>query len=262
MSYDIFTAAETNNHKRIKELLDSGQDVNEQDWDRGATPLHLACAKGNLETIELLIDYGANVNSQNKYGRTCLHHLILNRYDNIAIWLIKHCNADPHLPDKKGVSAYDLAIKWLQEQLDEAIKTRGQTEDDSDSSEEDGSTPQPQQPQQTQSKGPVDETLKVFLRNGSYKNIPILANSTAEDLANSMAEKLGMPIDHGKFLEVYEVIKKRETKVERGESVAARKSKWPLIFGKTGNETTLHCYFTVLTKPGCPPKVTEMYQKG
>lgn len=261
MSYDIFSAAERNDYKRVKKLLDSGNDVNEGDWDRDATPLHLACAKGNLETIELLIDYGADVNRRNKYGRTPVHHLILNRYDNIAIWLIKHCSADPHIPDKKGVSAYDLAIRWLQEQLDEAIRTRGEVEDsDSDESSEE----EPKKPERKPSKVTeklLEEVMRIHVQGGSYKSIRVNSKHVVDEILVQMAEKMNLPPDYNTWFEMYEVIRKSERKMQRGENLFERKAKWPLIFGKTGNETHLHCHFLVRPKGGSPENVVQAYNK-
>jgi ankyrin repeat protein len=116
MSYEIFTAAETNDIKKLKELIAKGVDVNAEDWDRGSTPLMWACAKGNFQAIELLLDAGADVNKQNRQGRTALHNLVSLRYDKIAVWLVKR-GADPYIPDKKGFTPMDLALPFVQQEL-------------------------------------------------------------------------------------------------------------------------------------------------
>jgi ankyrin repeat protein len=121
MSDDIFTAAEKNNVKRLEQFLADGIDVNLRDYDRHNTPIHWAASGGNLDAIELLLEYGADVNAQNKNGRTPLHCLISERFDKIALWLIKCCGADPHIPDKRGVSAYDLAQKFFQPEIDGVV---------------------------------------------------------------------------------------------------------------------------------------------
>lgn len=136
MSDDIWTASETNNTKRLEELLQDGADVNEQDWDRGNTPIHWASARGNLDAIEILLEYGADINIQNKHGRTPLHVLVSERYDKIVLWLVQYCNADPHIPDKRGVTAYDLAQRFFQPEIDRAIANRAQVDEEEEDVEE------------------------------------------------------------------------------------------------------------------------------
>jgi ankyrin repeat protein len=116
--YAIFNAAEQNNSKKLKALLDAGMDPNTQDYDRGATPLHFAANKGHVEAIELLIDAGADVNAANKRGRTPMHALIEMKFYKIALWLIKYCGGDPHKADSRGLSAYDLAQGFMQKEID------------------------------------------------------------------------------------------------------------------------------------------------
>lgn len=116
--YEIFNCAEKNSHKRLKELLDSGIDPNVTDYDRGAPPLMYACNKGHIESIELLIDYGADVNLANKRGRTPVHALIEMRFYKIALWVIKYCGGDVHKPDSRGLEPYDLAPLFMQKEID------------------------------------------------------------------------------------------------------------------------------------------------
>lgn len=121
MTDDIFELCKHNSGKRLQELLDEGANPNQVLTSLpllickvdtvGNTPLHFACTGGNLDCIELLLEYGADVNAQNSDGRTPLHRLYSERYDKIAEWLIG-CGADPHIADRRGVSAYDLAPKY------------------------------------------------------------------------------------------------------------------------------------------------------
>lgn len=48
-------------------LLKSGSDVNQPSAD-GRTPLMWACAKGDVKTVQLLIDNGAALDAQDKDG--------------------------------------------------------------------------------------------------------------------------------------------------------------------------------------------------
>lgn len=116
--YEIFNAAERNDSKALKRLLDSGLDPNVRDYDRGATPLHLAANKGHIETIELLIDAGADVNATNKRGRSPIHALIEMRFYKIALWLIKYCGANVLIEDCRGLTPYDLAQPFMQKEID------------------------------------------------------------------------------------------------------------------------------------------------
>lgn len=50
------------NKEMVKLLLDSGAEVNSQDSTYESTPLHLAAELGLKEIAELLLDYGANKN--------------------------------------------------------------------------------------------------------------------------------------------------------------------------------------------------------
>lgn len=57
--------------KRIKELIKSGLNINEQDND-GWTALIAATWNGDIESIKLLINAGADINIQTKLGWTAL----------------------------------------------------------------------------------------------------------------------------------------------------------------------------------------------
>ncbi len=50
----------------------NGADVNETHRNQG-TPLHVACYNGNLPGMELLLTYGASVNTKDSFGATALH---------------------------------------------------------------------------------------------------------------------------------------------------------------------------------------------
>ena len=53
-------------------LLLTNEIVNVADCD-GDYPLHMACSRSNIETVQLLMDHGADINAVNKYGQTPLH---------------------------------------------------------------------------------------------------------------------------------------------------------------------------------------------
>ena len=59
--------------RKVKKLLESGEDPNESDA-QNCTPLHLASKKGLKKIAKLLIKHGANVNAKlNTNSKTPLH---------------------------------------------------------------------------------------------------------------------------------------------------------------------------------------------
>jgi Arf-GAP/coiled-coil/ANK repeat/PH domain-containing protein len=56
---------------------------------QGCSLLHLACHTGDLGMLELLLQYGADVNAQDYYGRAPLHHCIFKGKNQFAKLLIR-----------------------------------------------------------------------------------------------------------------------------------------------------------------------------
>ena len=86
VEFPINTAAAIGNLDRVKELVDSGVDINKITDD--STPLHQAIENGRMEIAEYLINKGADVNKKNTsgllpiqlaqaYGRTSLEKLLI-----------------------------------------------------------------------------------------------------------------------------------------------------------------------------------------
>ena len=62
----------------IKRLVDEGADVNRQTRYGKDTPLHYAARKNNTEAVRLLLDNGADINLKNNENKTPLvEHLLL-----------------------------------------------------------------------------------------------------------------------------------------------------------------------------------------
>ena len=65
----LIEAVKADNSAVVKELIGSGEDVNQQD-ERGWTPLNWAAGKGNLEVVTLLVEHGADILKVGRDQRT------------------------------------------------------------------------------------------------------------------------------------------------------------------------------------------------
>ncbi len=71
----IFKAVKDGATDDIREILARDpKQLEFRETDLSETPLHAAAATGNPETIKLLVDLGANVNSTNEFMRTPMHY--------------------------------------------------------------------------------------------------------------------------------------------------------------------------------------------
>lgn len=228
-------------------MIQDGANVNERDSDRGNTPIHWACAGGHLDAIEVLLEYGADVNAQNKHGRTPLHCLISERYDRIALWLVQYCSADPFLQDKRGVAAYDLAQKFFQPEIEAAVKNRAEQEaepelDEDVQGEEDGSE------------------VKIYTRTGAFKVIKITDYDTTQDVIQKMLKICEWPLQFTRSVELFQVTTKRAgtKKYKKQEQLPEDailvdvQNNWPKV-------ADLACHFMLSIKADAPTKVHVAY---
>lgn len=98
----LHEAAKNGELAKVKELIEKGADVNEDDGEYG-TPLHCAAKEGKVDVIEYLVSCGAHVDATNKEGSTPLHYAAiaasstgitshLHRYrDNLIMSFDQNC---------------------------------------------------------------------------------------------------------------------------------------------------------------------------
>ena len=98
----LFAASWYDDVRNLKLLVDAGAKV---DIVVGITPFLAAWLWKKFGSAKFLALHGANVNFQDRKGKTALHHGVEKEYDPALLrWLIKH-GASPDLRDRDGISA-------------------------------------------------------------------------------------------------------------------------------------------------------------
>ncbi|KAI3710096.1 hypothetical protein L2E82_39870 [Cichorium intybus] len=104
------------NLEGIKELLDSGTDVNFQDIDN-RTALHVAACQGFCDVAELLLKGGAKVDVKDRWGSTPLADSIHYKNHDMVKLLEKHgakpLMAPMHVKNAREVPEYEVNAKEL-----------------------------------------------------------------------------------------------------------------------------------------------------
>ncbi|ETE61199.1 Ankyrin repeat and FYVE domain-containing protein 1, partial [Ophiophagus hannah] len=116
-------------------LIRSGCDVNsprqpgangegdEEAHDR-QTPLHLAACWGLEETVQCLLEFGANVNAQDAEGKSPIHVAIINQHNTIIQMMISHSAIQLSLRDRQGLTPFACAMTYKNNKAAEAILKR------------------------------------------------------------------------------------------------------------------------------------------
>jgi ankyrin repeat protein len=80
----------------------------------GDTPLHVACAWGDMKAVSLLLSAGAEVNRPGDMGVTALGTAVRNGQVQVAELLLRS-GADAHLKSEFGTSPYQTAMQSTSE---------------------------------------------------------------------------------------------------------------------------------------------------
>ncbi|MBD0391224.1 ankyrin repeat domain-containing protein [Wolbachia endosymbiont of Pentalonia nigronervosa] len=88
--------------------------------------LHLAAVSGYEKAVDYLINKGANVNLQNKYGISPLYSAIHHGHEQVADHLIKK-GANVNLQDKNGFSLLHFAAEYGHEKVVDYLIKKGAT---------------------------------------------------------------------------------------------------------------------------------------
>ena len=97
----LFAAGWWDDVKNLKLLIDAGARL---DVVVGVTPFLASWCWRKFEAAKYLVLRGADVNYQDKKGRTALHHGIEKEFDpQLLQWLVEH-GARPDVADREGVT--------------------------------------------------------------------------------------------------------------------------------------------------------------
>ena len=101
------------NPGEVKRLLSLGADVGFQDR-KGKTALHRAARAGFVETMAVLLDHGASVETEDPSGETPLFDVIRSTIKstenkNAAVRLLLKAGADPHHANPRGETPLSIA---------------------------------------------------------------------------------------------------------------------------------------------------------
>ncbi|KAG5544867.1 hypothetical protein RHGRI_017357 [Rhododendron griersonianum] len=95
----------------IRELLDSGTDVNFKDVD-GRTALHVAACQGRTDVVQLLLRRGADVNLEDRWGSTPFADAIFYKNHEVIKLLEEHGAKPPvapmHVQNAREVPEYEI----------------------------------------------------------------------------------------------------------------------------------------------------------
>ncbi|KAM6151163.1 BCL-6 corepressor-like protein 1 isoform 2-T2 [Rhynchocyon petersi] len=111
-------------------LQKDSEDVNHRD-NAGYTALHEACSRGWTDILNILLEHGANVNCSAQDGTRPVHDAVVN--DNLeTIWLLLSYGADPTLATYSGQTAMKLASSATMKRFlsDHLLDLQGRPEGD------------------------------------------------------------------------------------------------------------------------------------
>ncbi|MCT4635511.1 MAG: ankyrin repeat domain-containing protein [Rickettsiales bacterium] len=108
-------AAKKEDLETIEKLVELGADPNAKN-KHGTTALHYAATKGEAKAIKDLVDLGADINDQNDHKMTALHYAVVNKKIE-SIGELLELDADPNIKNNKGKTALESLSPELHNEL-------------------------------------------------------------------------------------------------------------------------------------------------
>ena len=108
----LIDAIREGDHASVEQLLAKTPDLDVPDKRMGITPLSWAAMKGDVRSVTLLVERGANINAGNRDGSTPLHSAAFLGRHEVAELLIAR-GADPAKKDLIGLRAIESTyVDW------------------------------------------------------------------------------------------------------------------------------------------------------
>ncbi|KAJ1390479.1 PapD-like superfamily [Sesbania bispinosa] len=104
---NLCVAARKGEVRTIQKVLESGAAINGKD-QHGWTALHRACFKGRNDAVRFLVEKGIDVDAKDEDGYTALHCAVESGHVDVTEFLVKK-GADVEARTNKGVSALQIA---------------------------------------------------------------------------------------------------------------------------------------------------------
>ncbi|KAG7379844.1 Ankyrin Repeat [Phytophthora pseudosyringae] len=96
---------------RLREVLEAHPTLIQQQRWSGVTGLHRAVSEGNVEIVQLLLSYGAQVNQRSTWGWYAPLHLACKAGSEEMIWLLLNNGGNWNLPDKAKKTPLQWAVR-------------------------------------------------------------------------------------------------------------------------------------------------------
>ena len=105
-------------------IVDNGADVNAVNND-GETALLLACNAGQRESVDVLLEAGADASIVDVHGDTCLHKIFHRECDQESLQLLLDYGVSVNAANSKNQTAYMLACDQGNEDAMYALENAG-----------------------------------------------------------------------------------------------------------------------------------------
>lgn len=104
----------------VRRLLEKGADSGVLCGKSSSSLLHIACGAKKQDIMELLLEYGADVNAADADSKTPLHLACTEQHADLIRYLLEN-GADPTVRDKNGDTPLHLLVKESKEQTTACI---------------------------------------------------------------------------------------------------------------------------------------------